>query len=36
MFFAAEGGAALYSQQNTRHGSDCGSDHEFLTEKIQV
>ena len=30
IFFAAKDGEALYSQQNTRPGADCGSDHELL------
>ena len=29
-FFTAKGGEALYSQQKTRLGADCGSDHELL------
>ena len=34
IFFAAKGGEALYSQQKTRLGADCGSDHELLTGKF--
>ena len=30
MFPAAEDGKALYSQQKTRPGADCDSDHELL------
>ena len=30
IFFAAEDGEALYSQQKARLGTDCGSDHELL------
>ena len=30
MFFAAKDGEALYSEQKTRLGADCGSDHDFL------
>ena len=30
-FFTAKGGEALYSQQKTRLGAGCGSDHELLT-----
>ena len=30
MFFAAEDGEVLYSQQKTRPGADCGLDHELL------
>ena len=33
IFFAAEDGEALYSQQKTRLGADCGSDHEVLIAK---
>ena len=36
MFFAAEDGEALYSQQKIRPGADYGSDHEFLTEKFRL
>ena len=34
--FAAEDGEALYSQQKTRPGADCGSDHEFLIAKFRL
>ena len=34
IFFAAKDGEALYSQQKTRPGADCGSDHEFLIAKF--
>ena len=34
IFFATKGGEALYSQQKTRLGADCGSDHELLTGKF--
>ena len=30
IFFAAKDGEALYSQQKTPPGADCGSDHELL------
>ena len=33
IFFAAEDGEALYSQQKTRLGADCGSDREVLIAK---
>ena len=40
MFFAAEDGEALYSQQiqsaKTRLGADCGSYHQLLTEKFRL
>ena len=36
MFFAAKDGEALYSQQKTRPGADCGSDHEFLISKFRL
>ena len=32
IFFAAKDGEALYSQQKTRPGADCGSDHELLVK----
>ena len=35
VFFAAKDGEALYSQQKTRPGADCGSDHELLTAKCR-
>ena len=36
MFFAAEDGEALYSQQKIRPGADYGSDNEFLTAKFRL
>ena len=36
IFFAAEDGEALYSQQKTKLGADCGSDHELLIEKFRL
>ena len=36
IFFAAKNGEALYSQQKTRLGADCGSDHEFLITKFTL
>ena len=36
IFFAAEDGEALYSQQNTKLGADCGSDHELFIEKFRL
>ena len=36
IFFAAKDGEALYSQQKTRLGADCGSDHELLIAKIRL
>ena len=36
MFPAAEDGKALYSQQKTRPGADCDSDHELLTAKFRL
>ena len=35
IFFAAKDGEALYSQQKTRPGADCGSDHELLIAKFR-
>ena len=35
IFFAAKDGEALYSQQKTRSGADCGSDHELLIAKFR-
>ena len=35
IFFAAKNGEALYSQQKTRPGADCGSDHELLIAKFK-
>ena len=36
IFFAAKDGEALYSQQKTRLGADCGSDHEILIAKFRL
>ena len=36
IFFAAKDGEALYSQKNTRLGTDCGSDHELLIAKFRL
>ena len=36
MFFAAKDGEVLYSQQKTRLGVDCGSDHEHLIAKFRL
>ena len=36
IFFAAEDGEALYSQQKTRPRADCGSDHELLIAKFRL
>ena len=36
IFFAAKDGEALYSQQKTRPGADCGSDHELLNAKFRL
>ena len=36
IFFAAKDGEALYSQQRTRSGADCGSDHELLITKFRL
>ena len=36
IFFAAKDGETLYSQQKTRPGADCGSDHELLIAKFRV
>ena len=35
IFFAAKGGEARYSQQKTRPGADCGSDHELFIAKFR-
>ena len=34
--FAAKDGEALYSQQKTRPGDGCGSDHELLIAKFRL
>ena len=36
LFFAAKDGEALYSQQKSRPGADCGSDHELLIAKFRL
>ena len=36
IFFAAKDGEALYSQQNTTWGADCGSHHELLIAKFRL
>ena len=36
IFFAAKDGEALYSQQKTRPGADCGSDYELLIAKFRL
>ncbi len=36
IFIAAKVGEALYSQQKTRPGADCGSDHELLITKFRL
>ena len=36
IFFAAKDGEALYSQQKTRPGADCGSDNELLIAKFRL
>ena len=36
IFLAAKDGEALYSQQKTRPGADCGSDHELLIAKFRL
>ena len=36
VFFAAKDGEALYSQQKTRPGADCGSDHELFIAKFRL
>ena len=36
IFFAAKDEEALYSQQKTRLGADCGSHHEFLFAKFRL
>ena len=36
IFFAANDGEALYSQQNSRWRADCGSDHELLIAKFRI
>ena len=36
IFFAAKDLEAVYSQQKTRPGADCGSDHELLIAKFRL
>ena len=36
IFYAAKDGEALYSQEKTRPGADCGSDHELLITKFRL
>ena len=36
IFFAAKDGEALHSQQKTKLGVDCGSDHELLIAKFRL
>ena len=36
IFFAAKDEEAVYSQQKTRPGADCGSDHELLIAKFRL
>ena len=36
IFFAAKDGEALYNQQKTRLGANCGSDHELLIAKFRL
>ena len=36
IFFAAKDEEALYSQQKTRLGADCGSDHKLFTAKFRL
>ena len=36
ILLAAKDGEALYSQQKTRLGADCGSDHELLIAKFRL
>ena len=36
IFFAAEDGEALYSQQKTRPEADSGSDHELIIVKSRL
>ena len=35
IFFAANDGETLYSQQKIRPGADCGSDHKILTAEFR-
>ena len=36
IFFAAKDGEALYSQQKSKAGADCGSNHELLIAKLRL
>ena len=36
IFFAAKDGDSLYSQQKTRPGADCDSDHELFIAKFRL
>ena len=36
IFFVVKDGETLYSQQRTRLGADCGSDHELLIAKFRL
>ena len=36
ILFSAKDGEALYSQQKTRPGADCGSDHELIIAKFRL
>ena len=36
IFFADKDGESLYSQQTTKPGGDCGSDHELLIAKFRL
>ena len=36
LFFAVKDGEALYSQQKTRPGADCGLDHELFIAKFRL
>ena len=36
IFFSAKEGEVLYSQQETRLGADCGSDHELLIVRFRL
>ena len=36
IFFAAEDGEVLYSQQKTRPGTDCVSDHQLIVARFRL
>ena len=36
IFFAAEDGEVLYSQQKTRPGTDYGSDHQLIVARFRL